>query len=322
MISERTVAENAWEVDDGLYRILLPLPFPVAFVNAYLVTSQGQYMLVDCGLNWDPSLRALGRALKAIGVPAGGLNTLLLTHRHQDHAGASGPVQRRWGGRTLLHPQAIGRQPASPEAVRSFLTAQGVDPETAAAAAVPSPRPYPEELPAEVEPLPVGGWVEVGDRSFAVIPVPGHAPDMVMLHEPTRRWLMTADQVMTTPAPNVWAHPNSQGDPLRDYLLSMDRTVAMEGVLILPSHGMPRRRGLRELARATVDFHRQGAEAVRAAISGRRRTTWELTRLTNPTLGNDPSQLRGALGRTLAALTYLAGRGSVARGPDGRWEER
>ena len=316
------MAENAWEVDDGLYRILLPLPFPVAFVNAYLVTSQGQYMLVDCGLNWDPSLRALGRALKAIGVPAGGLNTLLLTHRHQDHAGASGPVQRRWGGRTLLHPQAIGRQPASPEAVRSFLTAQGVDPETAAAAAVPSPRPYPEELPAEVEPLPVGGWVEVGDRSFAVIPVPGHAPDMVMLHEPTRRWLMTADQVMTTPAPNVWAHPNSQGDPLRDYLLSMDRTVAMEGVLILPSHGMPRRRGLRELARATVDFHRQGAEAVRAAISGRRRTTWELTRLTNPTLGNDPSQLRGALGRTLAALTYLAGRGSVARGPDGRWEER
>ena len=322
MISERTVAENAWEVDDGLYRILLPLPFPVAFVNAYLVTSQGQYMLVDCGLNWDPSLRALGRALKAIGVPAGGLNTLLLTHRHQDHAGASGPVQRRWGGRTLLHPQAIGRQPASPEAVRSFLTAQGVDPETAAAAAVPSPRPYPEELPAEVEPLPVGGWVEVGDRSFAVIPVPGHAPDMVMLHEPTRRWLMTADQVMTTPAPNVWVHPNSQGDPLRDYLLSMDRTVAMEGVLILPSHGMPRRRGLQELARATVDFHRQGAEAVRAAISGRRRTTWELTRLTNPTLGNDPSQLRGALGRTLAALTYLAGRGSVARGPDGRWEER
>lgn len=322
MISERTVAENAWEVDDGLYRILLPLPFPVAFVNAYLVTSQGQYMLVDCGLNWDPSLRALGRALKAIGVPAGGLNTLLLTHRHQDHAGASGPVQRRWGGRTLLHPQAIGRQPASPEAVRSFLTAQGVDPETAAAAAVPSPRPYPEELPAEVEPLPVGGWVEVGDRSFAVIPVPGHAPDMVMLHEPTRRWLMTADQVMTTPAPNVWVHPNSSGDPLRDYLLSMDRTVAMEGVLILPSHGMPRRRGLQELARATVDFHRQGAEAVRAAISGRRRTTWELTRLTNPTLGNDPSQLRGALGRTLAALTYLAGRGSVARGPDGRWEER
>ena len=322
MISERTVAENAWEVDDGLYRILLPLPFPVAFVNAYLVTSQGQYMLVDCGLNWDPSLRALGRALKAIGVPAGGLNTLLLTHRHQDHAGASGPVQRRWGGRTLLHPQAIGRQPASPEAVRSFLTAQGVDPETAAGGGGASPGPYPEELPAEVEPLPVGGWVEVGDRSFAVIPVPGHAPDMVMLHEPTRRWLMTADQVMTTPAPNVWAHPNSQGDPLRDYLLSMDRTVAMEGVLILPSHGMPRRRGLRELARATVDFHRQGAEAVRAAISGRRRTTWELTRLTNPTLGNDPSQLRGALGRTLAALTYLAGRGSVARGPDGRWEER
>lgn len=322
MISERTVAENAWEVDDGLYRILLPLPFPVAFVNAYLVTSQGQYMLVDCGLNWDPSLRALGRALKAIGVPAGGLNTLLLTHRHQDHAGASGPVQRRWGGRTLLHPQAIGRQPASPEAVRSFLTAQGVDPETAAAAAVPSPRPYPEELPAEVEPLPVGGWVHVGDRSFAVIPVPGHAPDMVMLHEPTRRWLMTADQVMTTPAPNVWVHPNSPGDPLRDYLLSMDRTVAMEGVLVLPSHGMPRRRGLQELARATVDFHRQGAEAVRAAISGRRWTTWELTRLTNPTLGNDRSQLRGALGRTLAALTYLAGRGSVARGPDGRWEER
>ena len=81
MIWERAVAENAWELDNGLYRILLPLPFAAPFVNVYLVQSRGEFLLIDAGADWLPSLRALGRALKTIGVPPKGLTTLLLTHR-------------------------------------------------------------------------------------------------------------------------------------------------------------------------------------------------------------------------------------------------
>ena len=92
MIWERAVAENAWQLDDGLYRILLPLPWAVPFVNTYVVESRSEFALVDCGANWLPSLRALGRALKAIGVPPGGLGTLLLTHGHPDHANAAGAI--------------------------------------------------------------------------------------------------------------------------------------------------------------------------------------------------------------------------------------
>jgi glyoxylase-like metal-dependent hydrolase (beta-lactamase superfamily II) len=87
VILERAVAEYAWQPDDGLGRILLPLPWAVPFVNVCLVASRDEFVLIDVGGDWLPSLRALGRALKVIGVPSGGLTGLALTHQHSDHRG-------------------------------------------------------------------------------------------------------------------------------------------------------------------------------------------------------------------------------------------
>lgn len=153
-------------------------------------------MLVDCGLNWGPSLRALGRALKATGVPPGGLEILLLTHRHPDHSGGAGPVHERWGGRVLAHPTEIAHRFPGPEEMTAWMTFHGADPETATRANGPR-REKAEVLPPRLEPLDMDRPLSLGDLAFELIHAPGHAPGQVMLREPGRGWLLTADHVLT-----------------------------------------------------------------------------------------------------------------------------
>lgn len=317
-ILEQTVAENAWQVDDGLWRILLPLPGPMPFVNAFAVASAGEYMLIDCGMNWDPSLRALGRALKAIGVPDHGLTQILITHRHTDHAGGAGPVQSRWGGRTLLHPKGAAWQPTPPALMQEWLAQHGMDRELAAAAAAPS-RAYPEYLPAQVDCLNLDAPLRLGDLRFEVIPVPGHAIDMVMLREPRRGWLLSADMLLPQPAVNVWSFPGSGHNPLGDYFRSLELTAHQAAALILPSHGMPRRGGLPAMVEAMAEFDHRFLADIRQAVQERRGTAWELVQRLRPQAA-DPTNARWAMGEFLAALAHLHTTGAIRQGPDGRWE--
>ncbi len=318
MTWERSVAENAWQLDDGLYRILLPLPWAVPFVNAFLVGSRAQFALIDCGANWLPSLRALGRALKAIGVPPRGLSSIVLTHRHPDHAGGAGPVQQRWGGRVLLHPLEWEQRRIDAVDLEEWLEQHGVD--DAIRTRPPGPPREPlEALPERLDPLPVDQSLAIGDLSLQVIHVPGHAPGQVMLWEPRRGWLFTADHVLEPHAPNVWAFPGTGGDPLGEYLDSLERTRDLDATLLLPGHGKPLRANPRDLTTAMIDFHRQFAGRVRAALDGKQLTAWEIVKLTRSEPPTDPAGARFALAEVLAALTYLEKRGAVSQAGEGQW---
>ncbi len=310
---EETVAENAWRLEEGLYRILLPMRWSVPFVSVYLVESQGRRMLVDAGLDAETSLRALGRALKAIGVPDGSLDLLLLTHRHPDHAGGAGAVQRRWGGRVLLHPADLA-PPADgePESV-AWAVLQGVPQEVIRAFAGFKPNGG-VELGDAVTPLDPSRPIELGDLSFEVVEVPGHCPGQVMLHEKRRGWLFSADQVVEPDAPNVWMSPGVAGDPLGGYLASLRRTAEIDAGLVLPSHGMPLRGGLREFVSRQLRFQEAFLARVRAAVPAEGASTWQVAIRLAPSR-QDPS----VLAEVLAALSHLGATGLLERSGAGVW---
>ncbi len=61
--------------------------------NACYVETETASILVDAGL----SCREIERRLQSVGVEAGRLDALIITHEHSDHIKGAGPVARRFG---------------------------------------------------------------------------------------------------------------------------------------------------------------------------------------------------------------------------------
>jgi glyoxylase-like metal-dependent hydrolase (beta-lactamase superfamily II) len=312
VIGGEMVAENAWRLGGGLYRILLPLPLAVPFVSVYLVASGGQHLLIDAGMGGDGSLRALGRALKAIGV--GELDRIVLTHRHPDHAGGAAKVQGRWGGQLLLHPACLGHEGMGEAEALDWALALGVPRDHVARLAPGRPRSPGADALGPAAPLDASVPLVLGDLAFRLIEVPGHAPGQVMLHERSRGWLCAADQVVEPEAPNVWLAPGVGGDPFGQYLASLRRTAAIEADIVLPSHGPPFAGGLREHALRQIAWQESYLARVAALVAGGPVTGWQVAcRMAQ----RDEAVTASQLAEVAAALRHLEATGRLARDGDG-----
>jgi len=148
---------------------------------------------LDRGINTQSYCYRFGNALIDTGPPAGWravrtfaeaeharqpIKQIVLTHHHEDHAGNASRLQ------DLLE-CPVYAPPDSLERLREG---------------------YPQELyrrvvwgkqpPVVARPLPENIDVGSGER-LQVISAPGHADDMVRLHDPSRDWLFSADLYLT-----------------------------------------------------------------------------------------------------------------------------
>ena len=70
---------------DGIYR--LKIPFDDLYTSVFLVTAEGKTVLVDCATTKEDVEEYILPALKSMGVELCDIDTLVLTHEHEDHAG-------------------------------------------------------------------------------------------------------------------------------------------------------------------------------------------------------------------------------------------
>ena len=69
----------------GIYR--LKVPFDNIYTSVFLVTAEEKALLVDCATTADDVDRFIAPALKELGYRLGDITAIVLTHRHEDHAG-------------------------------------------------------------------------------------------------------------------------------------------------------------------------------------------------------------------------------------------
>ncbi len=97
------MASKIVEVHPGIFEMFLPLPMRPTIINVYLVDCHGAWALIDTGMNSPDSIATLEDAFAQVGIKLEDLNTLIATHHHIDHFGASGEIRRRSHAVTHIH---------------------------------------------------------------------------------------------------------------------------------------------------------------------------------------------------------------------------
>jgi glyoxylase-like metal-dependent hydrolase (beta-lactamase superfamily II) len=225
------------EVLPELFRIRVPLPdSPLKYLNSYVFRSTDRSLIVDTGLNRTECLAAMEKALHALGLDRERCD-FFITHLHADHFGLVGKLATPSSRIFFNRPDA--------ELIESWegfepmidYAAQNGFPENELRAALqnhPGFKHGSNWIPA-LQILQDGDAIDVGDYHLVCVHTPGHTLGHTCLYEPARKFLVAGDHILIDITPNIqcWS---DRDDPLRQYLESLDKVMAMDIDLVLPGH--------------------------------------------------------------------------------------
>jgi glyoxylase-like metal-dependent hydrolase (beta-lactamase superfamily II) len=238
-------AESWYEITpmaEGVTHIHEPFIHPFYRCNIWHVRGRDRDLLVDSGMG-VVSLRAQVAALAERPVLA------VASHTHFDHIGSHHEFADR-----LAHPAEAGLM-AHPSRAGTLADIYVTDDIFSAMPPLPQWR----SETYEVEPAPAtrlvaeGDVVDLGDRHFEVLHLPGHSPGSIGLWESRTGILFSGDAIYDGELIDDAYHSD-----LEDYIHTMRRLREMPATVVhgghFPSFGRDR---LRELAQAFLDA--QGA---------------------------------------------------------------
>lgn len=233
--------EGAWRVDEGVYRIPLPLPNDgLRAINVYVLETEAGLTLIDGGWHLALARDVLDRSLDSIGHSLRDITGFLVTHVHRDHYTMASALGRELGvpaflgmhERAALELMHAGRG-AMQEAFDGALLACGA----------PELR---NDFEGEVDLTGWGmpdGWIddgrrfEVGDRVIEAVHTPGHTPGHLVFADRSAGQLFAGDHVLPTITPSIGFVFPLPGDPLSDFLASLARVRSLPDLRLLPAHG-------------------------------------------------------------------------------------
>ncbi|MEF3307155.1 MBL fold metallo-hydrolase [Paenibacillus sp. GYB003] len=303
-------------ITETLIQIKVPLPFPLRWVNSYVVRSGGGWTLIDPGLHTEEAERLWEAAMKQFDLPITALDGIVLTHHHPDHYGLSGWFQQRSGAK--VHLSKVGAEQARAlwgegETMSGTLLAlfrrHGMDEATLEKMTdhmtgfMPQVSPQPELTAIDPDNL-----FSIGDRTCRPIVTPGHAAGHLCFYDEERAELFCGDHVLPQITPNVGYIPGFDEDPLSSYMRSLKEVGGLNVELAYPGHREPFR-GFGARAAEIVRHHEERLAAMEAALT-EPRSAFELC---IAYFGNRLSihQLRFALSETIAHLICLRNGGRI-----------
>ncbi len=313
----------ATEVLPGLYQFKVPIPDnPLGWVLPYLIPGDDGYTLVDSGWNTPEAFQALEDELKEVNVRFDQIKRLLVTHVHPDHYGLAGRVKEVSGAKVIIHQRERDfirsryREPGQLlERMAGWLKEHGV-PASDVADLQSSSMPV-RGFVVAVEPDEVlwgGETLDFGFYKFEVYWTPGHSPGHVCFFERTQRVILTGDHVLPTITPNVSLHPQQMGNPLGDYVASLQRLEPLEVDDVLPAHEHSFK-DLRGRLREIEEHHEERLNEMLAIVGDGQATAYDVASNFVWTIGSyqdfSPWMRRAALSETLAHLEYAVYEGRL-----------
>ncbi|MFW6447907.1 MAG: MBL fold metallo-hydrolase [Halobacteriota archaeon] len=216
--------------------------------NAVYVHRAGdEIAMIDTGIATDDARADLTAQLRARDIDPGAIDTILLTHWHQDHTGLAGELQRQSGATVYAHrldvPLVGGDAPgmaAYERRQREAFERWGM------------PREARRELreffeantakagdPVDVTPIDDGDRIDVGDLAITTHHAPGHTAGSCLYVPSGDGVAFVGDAVLPVYTPNIGGADVRVDRPLATYLETL-RSIAEAGYdRLLPGHRDP-----------------------------------------------------------------------------------
>lgn len=302
----------------GITRVPIPVPLPVHTTNCYVLDSGDGVFIVDAGMDTPEAREAWEYAIGTLHLREAHVRGIFVTHFHPDHLGLAAWLSNRLGApvRMMGGEREAARQYLRPwtqvdwDRFRDFYMTHGLTREQAADWwDLEQAFRQGLTMPLHVEPIQPDHEEYHGRLSLVFLEQGGHTEHQGLVWLPKQRILFTGDQVLARITPNVSLWPNSCGNPLQEYLESLDRLRGLDVALALPAHETPID-NLHARVDALFEHHRQRGEKVLELLKSEGQTGLELTcQLFDRPLHD--YQLRFALGETLAHVEYLRQWGAI-----------
>jgi glyoxylase-like metal-dependent hydrolase (beta-lactamase superfamily II) len=326
-------------VRPGLWSIGVPFPDnPLGYTLVYLIESDRGPVLVDAGWDDDESWDALVAGFRTAGTDVSACYGVLVTHVHPDHHGLSGRVREASEAWVAMHERdavtiehlssameqddrrdRAQKMPDFTDELISVLLDAGAS-EHELAAAPPSQVRRRERrfrpLAAPDRAIDDGARVDVPGWDIDAVWTPGHTPGHVCFHAPELRMLLSGDHVLPTITPHISiSRRDRAGDPLGDFLESLQKVAVLGTDDVLPAH----RHRFGDLARRVEEItrhHHDHLADIEAILVDGPASLWQIAaRLTwNRPWDQFPLGLRrSAVNETAAHLRYLSRRDRAVR---------
>ncbi len=317
------------EIIPGVYQLKIPIPNnPLENTNIYLVQGDSEYLLIDTGVNTEQALQSLGKQLAEIGVDYKDISRIIATHGHHDHYGLAGRLRQLSQAKISLHyldkNLLIPRYTNIDEFLRQaeqWFRINGAPANELPFAGTPLAgmrKPSTPVLPDIT--LQGREIISTGSFNLQVVWTPGHSPGHICLYEPAHKILFAGDHVLPVITPNISLQPQSDANPLGDFINSLNMVKQLDANLVLPAHEHIFT-DLQKRVDEIIYHHEQRNLEILETTKNEQKTAYQIsTHITwMPTLGGvsfqdlAPMDKRMAVSETLAHLKAMRIEGKVVQ---------
>ncbi|WP_028547634.1 MBL fold metallo-hydrolase [Paenibacillus sp. UNC451MF] len=296
--------------NDTYIQVKVPLPFPLRWVNSYLIRGNDGYTLIDPGLHTEAAVQCWESVMLELKIDYRDIEQIVLTHHHPDHYGLAGWFQERSGAPVCISSVGYDQvrllwgdgQPMT-ETLLSLFAGNGMPQEML--------EPMKENLDTFIEmvsPQPevtfisMGEPFRLGDMTYETVHTPGHALGHVCFYHADTKAMICGDHVLPQISPNVSYLPGIDENPLASFIQSLEHMLRYEVDWAYPGHREPFQTWTKR-TEELIKHHEHRLEQMRSQLE----VPLTAYQVCKATFGDRLSlhQLRFALSETLAHLIYL-----------------
>ena len=222
----------------NLYKIEVPLPNnPLKALNSYIFKTPDRNLIIDTGMNREECSRVIFSAYKQLGIELDKTD-FFITHMHADHSGLVARLATETSRVfcSSIDAAVILATDSWDNVLKGACLHGFPEHELQTALARHPGYKYASRGQIEFTIVREGDEIGIGDYVFRCVETPGHTKGHMCLYEPAKKLLISGDHILGDITPNISLFIDAEGNPLQEYLQSLDKIDRLDIELVLPGH--------------------------------------------------------------------------------------